>query len=85
MAFEDALATVPKGLKRVYTKKYLRGEHYDAVFARALFDMADDDGVLSPGDAIRVLGLSGIPWEDYKSDNGSDSRHPADILCFLGF
>ena len=66
----------------------------DAEYVSSVFSYADPQtGLLSPGDARRLLHHHGSTWEEYvmaRDGHGlanwpTGSRHPAHLLRFLGY
>lgn len=81
MALQESLDTVPDGY-----------EHWlDCVggglptYEDSVFDASGDDGLLSPGDARRLLHQHSVPWEEYLEEIPDGNRHPAVLLSFLGY
>ncbi len=77
MAFEEALATIPEDV----TYEYVDTEQY----CDSVLEASGPDGLLSPGDARRLLGDHGTSWEYYKEEREDESLHPVAILNFLGY
>ncbi len=81
MALLEALDTLPEELQDAY------GDVQDDFCRRyecSVFDATGDDGMMSFGDACRLLRDHGCAWSDYTGE-GNASRHPAHLLSFLGY
>jgi hypothetical protein len=65
----------------------------DSEYVASVYRCADPDtGMLSPGDARRLLHQHGYTWDDYVIGEGwgladwpSGSRDPKHLLQFLGY
>ena len=65
----------------------------DSEYINSVYAYADPDtGMLSPGDARRLLHQHGLTWDDYVYGEGGyvadypvGSRDPKHILDFLGY
>jgi hypothetical protein len=58
----------------------------DSQYVNSVFSYADPrTGLLSPGDARRLLHHHGKTWEEYTDARPTGSRHPAHLLRFLGY
>lgn len=83
MAFEHAFATMPPQYEGTF-------DHLDLCFPfeggyeASVFDATGDDGMMSFGDACRLLRDHGSTWSDYTGE-GNTSLHPAHLLSFLGY
>lgn len=84
MAFEHAFDTMPAQYEGTW-------DHLDLCFPfeggyeASVFDATGDDGLMSFGDACRLLSDHGATWGRYVEEWGTDSRHPAHLLAFLGY
>lgn len=81
MAFDEAFATIPPNL----VDKWKHLVEVERCYEVSVFEAAGEDGVLTPGDARRLLRQHGETWDTYLSEQSDGSRHPAHLLGFLGY
>lgn len=58
------------------------GDYYDSVL-----DAVEDDGLLSPGDARKLVSDHGIDWSEWIKEcpMGTNPRDAEGLLGFLGY
>ena len=85
MALDDALSTLPEGEEYQIWYDVVE-DHFSApTYEGSVFDATGDDGLLSPGDARRLLSQHSVTWEGYVEEQPDGNRHPAYLLSFLGY
>lgn len=85
MALFESLETIPQSEDDILWYQIVEDHYSFPSYEGSVFDASGDDGLLSPGDARRLLHQHSVTWEDYTEEHPDGSRHPACLLSFLGY